>query len=137
MEPYWYKSSFMGVLLNPARLSQDIISRKKLIGDVMKTLLKILFLGVLTTLLAIAAMAKGPHDNKPTTEKFKNVFVVKADRDLVGAKVEIIQRNGKIVAEQVLKKRKLVIDFNESKSGYYMIRIMKGSNVKEYYYRKV
>ena len=103
----------------------------------MKTLIKILFLGVLTALLAIAATAETPRESKPGTEKEKNVFVVKADKDLLGAKVEIIQRNGKVIAEQVLKKRKLVIDFNESMSGYYMIRIMKGSNVKEYYYRKV
>jgi hypothetical protein len=103
----------------------------------MKILIKILFLGVLTTLLAIAATAKTPKENNPTTDKEKNVFVVKTDKDLLGAKVEIIQRNGKVIAEQVLRKRKLVIDFNESRSDYYMIRIMKGSNVKEYYYRKI
>jgi hypothetical protein len=103
----------------------------------MKTLLKILFLGVLTALLAIAATASTPHENRPTTDKQKNVFVVKTNKSLVGAKVEIIQRNGKVIAEQVLKRRKLVIDFNESRSDFYMIRIKKGSNVKEYYYRKV
>lgn len=100
----------------------------------MKTFLKIIFLGVLTVLMAIAATAKDSNTN-PTNEK--HLFVVKTGKDMVGAKVEVVLANGHVIAEQVLKKRKLVIDFNESRSGYYTIRVIKGSRIREYYYQKV
>jgi hypothetical protein len=101
----------------------------------MKTVIKILVLGAVTLLLAFAATAK--DNTRVKHDKDRNVFVLKTDKDLVGGKVEILQQNGMVIAEQTLRKRKLVIDFNESKSGYYMIRIVKGKNIKEYYYQKV
>src|SRR5690349_9461629 len=104
----------------------------------MKTLLKIIFLGVLSVLLTMAAMANtnDPVKQKHVSEKDKGLFVFKADRELIGAKVEILQENGGVIAEQVLSKRKLVIDFNEIRSGSYKIRISKGEKIKEFSYNK-
>jgi len=104
----------------------------------MKTLFKILFLGVLSVLLTIAAMAKevDPIRVKHVNEKDKNLFVFKADRELVGAKVEILEEDGHVIAEQVLTRRKLVIDFNDIKSGSYTIRLVKGETVQEVSYQK-
>src|SRR5688572_8788872 len=101
----------------------------------MKTLFKILFLGILSVLLTLAAMAAPPR-LKPAHEKDKNLFVFKADKAFVGAKVEIVQANGSVIAEQILKKRKLVIDFNDTKSGSYTIRLVKGKKIKELSYYK-
>jgi hypothetical protein len=104
----------------------------------MKTLFKILFLGILTVLLTIAAMAKeNPSRLRPAHEKDKNIFVYKADKTFVGARVEILQANGNVIAEQVLTKRKLVIDFNDTKSGSYTIRLIKGDKVEEIVYQKL
>jgi hypothetical protein len=104
----------------------------------MKTLFKILFLGVITVLLTIAAMAKekDPIRLKPLNSKDKNLFVFKADRDLIGAKVEILRENGSVIAEQVLTRRKLVIDFNDITSGFYTIRLVKGETIQELSYEK-
>jgi hypothetical protein len=103
----------------------------------MKTLLKILFLGLLTVLLTIAAMAKGSTDPvKRVADKDKGFFVFKADKKLLGAKVEIRQANGSLIAEQLLTKRKLVIDFHGIKSGAYTIRIVKGDKIQELNYYK-
>jgi hypothetical protein len=104
----------------------------------MKTLIKIIFLGLLSVLLTIAATAKtnDPVKQKHVSEKDKGLFVFKADRELVGAKVEILRENGSVIAEQVLNRRKLVIDFNEIRSGSYTIRISKGEKIKEFNYYK-
>lgn len=103
----------------------------------MKTLIKILFLCVLSVLLTMAANANDRKDDrKPANDKNKNLFVVKADKNLVGAKVEILKSNGSIVAGQILTKRRLVIDFNDVKLGAYTIRIVKGDQVQEFIYTK-
>jgi DNA-binding sugar fermentation-stimulating protein len=102
----------------------------------MKTLIKILALGVLTALLTFAATAKDHNRIKPDTEKDKGLFIFKADKKMIGAKVEIVQANGSVIAEQILTSRKLVIDFNDIRSGTYKIRIVKGEEMKEFSYSK-
>jgi hypothetical protein len=105
----------------------------------MKTLIKILFLCVLTALLTFAAMAGPTSDGgkfKLVSDKDKNLFVLKADKNLIGARVEIVQANGNVIAEQVLTRRKLVIDFHDIKKGAYTIRIAKGDRIQEFTYLK-
>ena len=68
--------------------------------------------------------------------KYKNLFVFKTERKLVGAKVEVLSENGEVVTSQVLQKRKMIIDFCDVRYGTYTIRVTKGDNVKEYQYTK-
>jgi hypothetical protein len=102
----------------------------------MKTLVKLIFLGALTVLLTIAAMAKEPVRKGDPDSKDKSLFVLKADKKFVGARVEIIQPNGSIIAEQILQKRKMIIDFDDVKSGSYTIRLVKGEKIQEFTYDK-
>jgi hypothetical protein len=103
----------------------------------MKTLIKLFFLGVLTVLLSIAATAKEPVKKwEPAGSKNRNLIVYKADKKLVGGKVEILQANGSVIAEQILQKRKLLIDFDSMKVGAYIIRITKGEFTSEFTYQK-
>lgn len=103
----------------------------------MKTLFKIFVLGVLSVLLTIAAMAKEPSNKwSPFSSKNKNLMVFKTDKKMVGARVEILQANGSLVAEQILHKKKLLIDFNNMREGSYRIRISKGSKVQEFTFEK-
>jgi hypothetical protein len=103
----------------------------------MKTVVKIIFLAALTVLLSMAAMAGSPDvKTKVGHGKDKGLFVFKADRKLVGAKVEVLQSNGSMIAEQILQRRKLVIDFNDMKNGSYTIRVVKGTQTKEFSYTK-
>jgi hypothetical protein len=102
----------------------------------MKTVVKIIFLGALTVLLSIAAMAKEPAKRwEPAGGKNKSMIIYKADKKLVGGKVEILS-NGNLIAEQVLQKRKLLIDFESMRVGSYVIRITKGKSVTEFTYEK-
>src|SRR5688572_2308952 len=68
--------------------------------------------------------------------KYKNLFVFKTERKLVGAKVEVLSENGEVVTSQVLQKRKMIIDFCDVRFGTYTIRVTKGHRVKEYQYIK-
>jgi len=104
----------------------------------MKTFFKILIAAGLSVLLSMAATAKGkdPIRLKPLNDKGKHLFVFKADKDLLGAKVEILEENGSVIAEQILTRRKLVIDFNDIGTGSYTIRLVKGDTIRELNYQK-
>ena len=103
----------------------------------MRTLIKIIFAGVLTVLLSMAATAKEPVKKwEPAGSKNKNLIVYKADKKMIGGKVEILQANGVVLAEQILQKRKLLIDFNSMRLGEYTIRITKGDEVREFTFEK-
>lgn len=71
-----------------------------------------------------------------TPSKYKNLFVFKGDKNLEGAKVEVLSENGAVITTQTMQKRKLIIDFCDVREGIYTIRVSKGNRVKEFYYNK-
>jgi hypothetical protein len=103
----------------------------------MKKLSKILLVGVvaLTMVLPLSASARRKAVD-PVAGKYKNLFVFKTDRKLVGGKVEVISASGDIVTTQTMQKRKLFIDFSDVKEGIYVIRVSKGDRVREFKYEK-
>src|SRR5687768_1709473 len=103
----------------------------------MKTLFKLFILGVLSVFLTIAATAGEPTGKwEPAGSKNKNLMVFKADKKMIGAKVEIFQQDGAIIAEQILRKKKLLIDFATLKEGSYTVRITKGEMHQEFKFDK-
>jgi hypothetical protein len=103
----------------------------------MKTFSKILLIGVAVLMMNQPLTAAARRDGViPVPAKYKNLFVYKADRKFIGAKVEILSSDGKIVTVQTLYKRKMVIDFCEMTQDSYTIRISKGARIKEYQYNK-
>ena len=53
------------------------------------------------------------------------MFTFKVDRDLLGAKVEMVYANGDVVVVEQLERRKMIIDFCDVKMGVYTIQISK------------
>jgi hypothetical protein len=103
----------------------------------MKNLRKYLLIGVAVLMIGSASTrAFGNSGDLPASGKSKNLFVVKTDKKLVGAKIEVIYANGRVVSSQTLQKRKMVIDFGDVKDGSYTIRLSKGDTVKEFRYEK-
>lgn len=103
----------------------------------MKKYRKILLIGVAVLVMmqpAFAARSNDPVVMIPS--KHKNLFVLKADRKFVGAKVEIIQLNGDVLSRQTLNKRKMIIDFGDVHEGSYVIRVSKNGRVEEFHYDK-
>lgn len=68
--------------------------------------------------------------------KNKNLFTLKAEKDFVGAQVEIYNSKGEMITSQSLQKRKMVIDFDDAHLGTYTIKIVKGETEREYQYTK-
>ena len=68
--------------------------------------------------------------------KQKNLFTLKAEKEFVGAQVEIYNANGELITSQSLQKRKMVIDFGDVKFGMYTIKVVKGESLQEFKYLK-
>jgi hypothetical protein len=101
----------------------------------MKTLMRVM-LSVLLIGAAVAVHASAKDEIIPVSSKYKNLFVFKADKEFVGATVEICYSNGDVVATQKLEKRKMIIDFCDTRFGAYTIRVTKGDKEQEFYYVK-
>ncbi len=98
----------------------------------LKTILLILLISSSAGIASFAAT--NPVDGKEVKEK--NLFVLKANKKLLGASVEVIHSNGDVVTAQILAKRKMIIDFSDVKEGSYTIRITKGKQQEEFQYSK-
>ena len=101
----------------------------------MNALVKISIVGLIFFSSAANA-GTGNDEVNVVNSKFKNLFVFKTERKLVGAKVEVLSESGEVVTSHVLQKRKMIIDFCDVRFGTYTIRVTKGNNVKEYHYIK-
>ena len=52
----------------------------------------------------------------PTKEK--DLYVFKTDLSFVGAKVDIYSSNGNVLTTQLLRKKKVIIDFTDVNDGF-------------------
>lgn len=68
--------------------------------------------------------------------KYKNLFVMKVDRAFKGAEVEVYYSNGDLVTSQKLKRRKVIIDFCDTRFGTYTIKVKNGTEVLDFHYVK-
>ena len=103
----------------------------------MKKYRKFLLIGVAVLVMMQPVFAA--RNNDPVVmvpSKHKNLFVLKADRKFIGAKVEIVQLNGDVLSRQMLNRRKMIIDFGDVAEGSYVIRVSKNGRVEEFHYDK-
>lgn len=79
-------------------------------------------------LISVSSFAKV---SEPSVELIdtdsKNILKFKVDRDLVGATIKLVFANGDVVAQEELVKKKMIIDFRDSRDGSYTVVIEKGS----------
>lgn len=90
-------------------------------------------------MLAIAVFAQPSKVTYPEIKVLsqkRDAFYFKASRDLLGSEVEVIHDNGKIVAQEKLKGRRMLIDFFDMESGIYVIRVTQGRYVKTFTHEK-
>ena len=103
----------------------------------MKTLNIILAI-VLLSFSANAFAAVSPADSVVVVEQPQNdLYMLKVDKDLFGAKVVVTYSNGDQVSNMTIRRKRIVIDFDEVKFGKYTISIVKdGVTVEEFNYHK-
>lgn len=85
------------------------------------------------TLFFVLGMCRA-EQSTPTDDH--DVFIVKVEKEWVGAKVEVFSENGSLVTAQQIDSRKLMIDFSSTELGVYTIRLTKGDQVKEFLFEK-
>jgi hypothetical protein len=100
----------------------------------MKKLSEIFLKSCTVAMLICLLSANVLASSDPTKEK--DLYVLKTDRSFVGAKVDIYSSKGHVLTTQLLRKKKVIIDFTDVKDGYYIIRVSKGSKVKEFQFVK-
>jgi hypothetical protein len=100
----------------------------------MKPMMRILL--ILITLSALTTKSVMAADVSEIKTKYPHLFVLKANRKYAGATVEIYYSNGDLVTTQKIEKRRMVIDFCDTKYGEYTIRVVKGNEKKEFQYIK-
>jgi hypothetical protein len=88
---------------------------------------------ILGALLAKSAMAANVSEVKT---KYTHLFVLKANRKYIGATVEVYYANGDLVTSQKINKRRMIIDFCDTKAGEYTIRVVQGGKKEEFQYFK-
>ena len=98
-----------------------------------KTRILLVLIVVLSALIAKSAMAA---DVSQIKTKYPHLFVLKANRKYAGATVEVYYSNGDLVTTQKFEKRRMIIDFCDTKFGEYTIRVVKGNEKKEFQYVK-
>jgi len=104
-------------------------------SNTMKTLKRI-SLAVLLMSVSILSQALPREEIVNIPTRHKNLFVFRVDRQYVGATVEVYYSNGDLVTNHKLEKRKMIIDFCDTRFGEYTIKVVKGNKKQEFYYVK-
>lgn len=99
----------------------------------MKNFKKIIFATLLLSLPLLVAARKS--DARDEGKKGDHVFVLKADKIFVGAKVEIFSASGNLITAQTLDKRKMMVDFADVKAGVYTIKLTSGERSQEFQFK--
>ncbi len=99
----------------------------------MKALLK-LTVPLIVFFLLLIPMASSATPQDVEANNYKNLFVVTTKRAMRGAEVRVFYSNGDLVTSQRLRKRKMIIDFCDAKSGEYTIVVEKGKSKEEFHY---
>ncbi|MEI9918907.1 MAG: hypothetical protein WDO14_08885 [Bacteroidota bacterium] len=87
---------------------------------------------LLLVLLALGTLAYANPSNIQVKEHTKkNLFVFTANKSMRGAHVQVFHSNGDLVAAQMLKKRKMKIDFCDVVEGSYMIVVVSNDGYTE------
>jgi hypothetical protein len=94
---------------------------------------------VLVILVILGALATKTAFGKEVSlvkKKYKNLFSLRVNKDYTGATIEVYFANGEVLSQKI-EKKKVIIDFCNSKSGSYTIRVVKGDLRKEFQCKKI
>ncbi len=95
----------------------------------MKNVMKSIAVFFLMTLLVVTVQSQAIDI---VNTKHDNLFVLRVDKELIGAQVEVLSADGNRVTAQRLKKRKMIIDFCDVKSGLYTIVVSKNDQQQKF-----
>ncbi len=66
-----------------------------------------------------------------------DLYMLKVDKDLFGSQLVVTSSNGEVVSTMTIKRKRILINFEELKFGEYLVQIIKdGVEVEKYTYHK-
>jgi hypothetical protein len=96
----------------------------------------LLAIALLVMVLSLSATEKN-EGVSAVKSKHNSLFVLKADREFVGATVEVLSSKGDLITSSTLGRRKMVIDFKAVEQGSYTVRLTKGAEVRQFNYLNI
>jgi hypothetical protein len=96
----------------------------------MKSIVRILIIMLITLPSAFAIGKNDPVETISVGRK--NLFVLKVDRDFIGAHVDVFTPDGHQLSSQFLMRRKMIIDFGAVNSGTYVIMVRNEDEILRY-----
>lgn len=109
----------------------------------MKTFVKIFLLIVVLLVLASvvfatpAAPLKNDLDTVTVTSTlYKDLLIVKTNKEYIGAAIEVHDSTGAVVAASHISKKKTIVDFYDIPSGNYWICVVKSNRTFQFNYTK-
>lgn len=98
----------------------------------MKLFVKIFLLIVLLSVLVSAAFAapatlvkKDKDTVTVASTHYRDLLILKADKEFMGATVQVYDASGTVVATSYIHKKKMIIDFYDIPYGSYTIEVIK------------
>lgn len=111
----------------------------------MKTFVKVFLLVVVMLMLVSAVFAASgdqPKNDKDTVSvtveptPYKNLLMVKANKNYLGALVKVQDSTGTVIALSHIYKKKMILDFYDIPSGTYSIYVVKNNKTFRFNYTK-
>jgi hypothetical protein len=100
----------------------------------MKKSTTLLFTFILITSYAFAG--NGKHQPVEIISTKRDIFYFKVSHEFLGATVEVVAADGRIMLSDAIQHSKSLIDFYFEQPGQYTIRVAKGDKVEIFTYEK-
>jgi hypothetical protein len=103
--------------------------------------MKLFTIFALTLLITVPALAS-PKKNSNNTSAVRvlatkmDIFYFSVPKTMMGAKIEVYNETGELIATQIVTRHKTIVDFYNANPGHYTIIIKKDGNQESFNYSK-
>lgn len=99
--------------------------------------LSIILISLFSFTANVFASNPNPDSVEITDSNRMDVMVLKFNKDQVGGQVVILDSDGEEVSNMIIKRKRMIIDFNEVNFGAYQVKVVKeGTEVAAFNYNK-
>jgi len=117
-------------------MSIQKLNKKNINDNNMKTL-SIILISLFSFTANVFASNPNPDSVEITDSNRMDVMVLKFNKDQVGGQVVILDSDGEEVSNMIIKRKRMIIDFNEVNFGAYQVKVVKeGTEVAAFNYNK-
>lgn len=90
----------------------------------------------LTLMMSVAAFASKPENPVKVVSRKMDVVYFKVSCEMIGASMEVVDENGKVIFTDKVTDKKVLVDFYAEPSGLYTIHVQKNDKNEEITFNK-